>query len=165
MPTAPYYYDVDGHELIDYTLAWGPLILGSNHPILNEAISKQLTKGYTYGAQHEVEINLCELLVTILPGVEQVILSNTGSETAQAAVRLARATTGHDKVLRFTDHYHGWFNNTLVAPNDQDPTNGQAISVCGGQPTTEFSDTLVLSWKDIAIVENYSSNMKDRLLA
>lgn len=63
------------------------------------------------------------------------------------------ATTGRDKVLRFTGHYHGWFNNILVAPNDQDPTNGQAISVCGGQPTTEFTDTLVLPWNDIAIVE------------
>src|SRR5687767_14966715 len=97
----PYFFDVDGHKLLDYTLAWGPLIVGSNHPHVNARVVEQLGRGYTFGAQHLAEIELAEMLTRLVPGVEQVILSNSGSEAVQAALRLARATTGRDKIVKF----------------------------------------------------------------
>jgi len=90
----PYFYDVDGHQFLDYTLAWGPLILGSNHPRVNQAVTEQLNCSYALGAQHLAEVELAETLVRILPGVEQVLLSNTGTEAVQVALRVARAYTG-----------------------------------------------------------------------
>ena len=90
----PYYYDVDGHEILDYTLAWGPLILGNGHPALTAAVTAQLSRAYAFGAQHRGEIELAELITRVVPGVERVIFSNTGSEAVQAALRLARAYTG-----------------------------------------------------------------------
>ncbi|MCE2439615.1 MAG: aminotransferase class III-fold pyridoxal phosphate-dependent enzyme, partial [Candidatus Latescibacteria bacterium] len=74
----PYYYDVDGNQLLDYTLAWGPLILGSNHPELNAAVTAAVRNSYTLGAQHPGEVAFAQLLVETLAGVDQVIFSNTG---------------------------------------------------------------------------------------
>src|SRR6185436_72681 len=105
--SGPYFYDADGHELLDYTLGWGPLIVGSNHPALNAAIIQQLQRNYTLGAQHMGEIELAELITRTVPGIEQVIFSNTGTEAIQAAVRIARATTGRSKIIKFEGHYHG----------------------------------------------------------
>ena len=149
----PYFYDVDGHEFVDYTLAWGPLILGSNHPAINTAVAAQIEKSYTFGAQHQLEIDLAEKLVEVLPGVDQVIFSNTGSEAVQAAIRLARATTGRDKIVKFEGHYHGWLNNVLVSYHPAREELGVPSSSTGGQPATEFGDTLVLKWNDFEGVE------------
>ncbi len=143
-----YFYDADGNELLDYTLAWGPLILGSNHHLLNSAIYAQLKKSYTFGAQHPGEIELAELMVQVLPGVDQVIFSNTGTEAVQAALRLARAATGRNKFIKFEGHYHGWLNNVLVSyhPKQGDPFTTQPSTA--GQPPSEYADVLVLPWND-----------------
>lgn len=149
----PYYYDADGHELLDYTLAWGPLILGNNHPKLNEAITRQLSKGYTYGAQHRGEIELAELMVKVLPGVDRVIFSNTGTEAVQSALRLARAYTGRDKIIKFEGHYHGWVNNVLVSNHPTADQLGRTSPGCGGQPPAEYSQTIALPWNDLEALE------------
>ncbi|MBA2113845.1 aspartate aminotransferase family protein [Bremerella alba] len=148
----PYFFDEDGVCRADYTLGWGPLIVGSNHAGINAAVARQLKKGYTYGCQHTAEIELAELIVDSVPGIEQVIFSNTGTEAIQAAIRIARAHTGRDKILKFEGHYHGWLNNVLVSyrPKQDDSTLPQAT--CGGQPASEFADTLVLPWNDIEAV-------------
>ncbi len=144
-----YFFDADGHKLLDYTLAWGPLIAGSNHPAVNARVAAQLVRGYVFGAQHEGEIQLAERLAGLVPGVEEVVFSSTGSEAVQAALRLARASTGRDKVVKFEGHYHGWMNNVLVGyhPKAADPV--AALRTCGGQPAGEFADTLVLEWNDL----------------
>jgi glutamate-1-semialdehyde 2,1-aminomutase len=144
-----YYHDVDGNCLLDYTLAWGPLILGSNHPGLNTAVTEAVTRSYTLGAQHEGEIALTEKIAAAVPGVEQVILSNTGSEAVQAAFRLARAATGRNKVVKFEGHYHGWFNNVLVSYHPSPEQLGTAAPTCGGQPASEFAETIALPWNDL----------------
>ncbi|MFH1571102.1 MAG: aspartate aminotransferase family protein [Gemmatimonadota bacterium] len=149
----PYHYDVDGHELLDYTLAWGPLILGNNHPGLNAAIRAQLEKGYTYGAQHLGEIELAEAMVRVLPGVDQVIYSNTGSEAVQSALRLCRAATGRDKVLKFEGHYHGWMNNVLVSVHSSKEELGRTAPGTGGQPADEYAQVIALPWNDLTAVE------------
>lgn len=149
----PYFYDVDGHELLDYTLGWGPLILGSNHPALNAAVTRQLGRAYAFGAQHAGEAELAELIVASVPGVEQVIFSNTGTEAVQAALRIARARTGRAKVGKFEGHYHGWLNNVLVSyrPRGDDPLAAEPTT--GGQPASEYADTVVLPWNDLAALE------------
>ena len=88
----------------------------------------------------------------MVPGVEQVILASSGTEAVQAALRLARATTGRAKFIKFEGHYHGWMNNVLVSyrPKTSDPI--AALPACGGQPACEFADTIVLPWNDLDAV-------------
>lgn len=149
----PYYFDVDGNKYIDYTLAWGPLIVGSNHPVLNKAVTDQLQTSYTLGAQHRLEISLAQSLVNVLPGVEQVAFSNTGSEAVQSAIRIARTKTGREKIVKFEGHYHGWNNDVLVSYKPSREQLGTPSSTCGGQPASEFSNTLVLPWNDAEALE------------
>ena len=145
----PYFYDVDGNELLDYGLAWGPLIVGNNHPKLTQAVTEQLAKGYTYGVQHRGEIELAEKMIDVIPGAERVIFSNTGSEAVQAALRLARAFTGRDKIVKFEGHYNGWINNVLVSNHPTLEQFGKTIPDCGGQPHEEYSLTVTCPWNDV----------------
>jgi len=148
-----WYFDADGHRLLDYTLAWGPLILGNAHPAVIAAVTEQLSRGFAFGAQHRGEIELAELLTAVVPGLERVIFSNTGSEAVQAALRLARAFTARPLFVKFEGHYHGWFNNVLVSyrPKAADPVG--PLPACGGQPDHEFADTLVVPWNDLPALE------------
>jgi len=150
----PYFFDVDGRQLVDYTLAWGPLIIGSNHQRLNEAVSRQLLKGYAFGSQHRLEYLLAEAIVDVVPGVEQVIFSNTGTEAVQAALRIARARTGRDKIVKFEGHYHGWMNNVLVSYKPQGGDSFTTVPTCGGQPASEYADTIVLPWNHPAALRD-----------
>lgn len=155
----PYFVDVDGNRLLDYTLGWGPLILGSNHPGLNKTVVKTIQKSYTLGAQHCGELELAKLLTQILPGVEQVVFSNTGSEAIQVAIRLARATTGRSKIVKFEGHYHGWINNVLLSYHQPPETLGpldspHILPTCGGQPPSEYTETLVYPWNRLDLLES-----------
>jgi glutamate-1-semialdehyde 2,1-aminomutase len=148
-----WYFDVDGHKLLDYTLAWGPLILGNGHPAVVAAVTEQLSRAFAFGAQHRGEIELAELMKAVVPGIDRVIFSNTGSEAVQAALRLARAFTGRPLFVKFEGHYHGWFNNVLVSyrPRAADPV--APLPACGGQPPHEFADTIVVPWNDVPALE------------
>jgi len=161
----PYYVDVDGHRLLDYTLAWGPLILGNAHPAVIAAVTAQLARGFAFGAQHEGEIELAERMTRAIPGVERVILSNTGSEAVQAALRLARAFTGRERFVKFEGHYHGWFNNVLVSYKPKAADAIVPVPTCGGQPAHEFADTLVLPWNDVPALEEAFARHGERIAA
>ena len=161
--SGPYQFDADGHEILDYLLAWGPLIVGNNHPKLTEAITKQLAKSYTYGAQHEGEIELAELMVKVLPGVERVIFSNTGTEAVQSTLRLARAYTGRDKIIKFEGHYHGWHNNVLVSVHPSAEELGKTVPTCGGQPAEEYAHTIALPWNDLDALKAAFSQYRDQI--
>lgn len=145
----PYYYTAEGRKLLDYTLGWGPLIVGNNHPRLNAAITAQLGRSYTFGAQQELELQVASTMARLVPGLEQVIFSNTGSEAVQAAIRLARASTGRSLVIKFEGHYHGWMNNVLVSYHPTGGAANQTQPSCGGQPEPEYLQTLVLPWNDL----------------
>ena len=145
----PRFYDADGNELVDYCLAWGPLIVGNNHPQLTAAITAQLAKGYTYGLQHRGEIELAEKMIDVIPGVERVIFSNSGTEAVQAALRLARGFTGREKFVKFEGHYNGWLNNVLVSNHPAREQFGTTVSDCGGQPPAEYSLTITCPWNDL----------------
>ena len=145
----PYFYDVDGNEFVDYSLGWGPLIVGNNHPTLTAVIQEQLNTAYAFGAQHQGEIELAEKIIRVIPGAEQVIFSNTGSEAVQATLRIARGYTGRDKVVKFEGHYHGWQNNMLVSNHPAPEQYGQTVPDVGGQPEPEYSLTITCPWNDI----------------
>src|SRR5690242_12132652 len=100
--------DVDGNSYLDYTLAWGPNILGHAPAEILHAIREGVQRGLTFGAQHELEFEVSERLVELLPCADQVCYANTGTEIVQLALRLARAATGRSKFLKFEGHYHGW---------------------------------------------------------
>ncbi len=150
-------YDVDGNVYLDYLLGQGPLILGHCPAEVTEAISHVLRHGQLFAGQHEREIILSQWLCETIPCAELVRFGSSGSEMVQAALRLARAYTGRQRILKFEGHYHGWFDNVLVSvspPLDQagpretpHPTYGSK-----GQDPAASTNTLVLPWNDTALL-------------
>ena len=106
---------VDGNEYIDMVAAFGPTILGYSHPKVNKAISKQLKKGVIFSLSHEIEVELAELIVDIVPSAEMVKFAKTGTDACNAAVRMARSYTGKQDILLFNNHYHGWGDTFAAA--------------------------------------------------
>ncbi len=147
--------DVDGNSYLDYMLGWGPLILGHSPDPVNEAIADCLQRGYTFGAQHDLEYEVAELMQRFIPCAEQVVFANSGTEIVQVALRLARAITARPRFLKFEGHYHGWDDSTLVSyhPSAEEIERyGNApIPVGIGQRT--HIDAIVTEWNDKQAVE------------
>ena len=147
--------DVDGNNYIDYTLAWGPLILGHSPEVVNNAVAAQLKLGHTFGAQHDLEFEVAELLKSHIPCADQVAFANSGTEIVQVALRLARGATGRTKYLKFEGHYHGWDDSVLISyrPTREqiDSSKGQPIPVGAGQRPNH--ETVAIEWNDRQMVE------------
>lgn len=143
--------DVDGNEYIDYVMAYGPLIHGHAHPVLAAAIHEQALRGTTYGTQHRGEIELARRLTEHVPCADLVCYVNSGTEAVMVALRLARAYTGKQKIVRFEGHYHGWADPILAA-SDPSVSDGnrpwQPRAVTGGQSRISHHDIFVLPWND-----------------
>jgi glutamate-1-semialdehyde 2,1-aminomutase len=107
--------DVDNNEYIDYTLGWGPNILGYCHPKIVDAIRKAAEGPHTYGAQHELEYLVAEKIQKTVPCAERVAFTSSGSEAVQLALRLARAFTNRNLILKLEGHYHGWMDSVLLS--------------------------------------------------
>jgi len=105
---------VDGTELIDYTMGHGALILGHAHPVVVEAIREQAARGTHYGAASPLEVEWAELITSMLPSAEKVRFTQSGTEAAMLALRVARAATGRDRVVKLQEHFHGW--SDVVTP-------------------------------------------------
>jgi glutamate-1-semialdehyde 2,1-aminomutase len=152
--------DVDGNEFIDYTLAWGPLILGHAPAEVADAIAKQVRRGLTYGAQHDLEYEVAERLNDLIPCAEAVAFANSGTEIVQVALRLARAATGRRKHVKFEGHYHGWGDSVLVSyhPNTTQIEQGDSkpVSVGEGQLPPEY--VVIAEWNDRDSVEETFAN-------
>ncbi|NHN31762.1 aspartate aminotransferase family protein [Paenibacillus agricola] len=154
--------DVDGNEYIDYLLGFGPLILGHANEELTNSILAAMRKGYTYGLQHDGEIELADLLVDILPCADRVALSGSGTEAVMLALRLARAHTGKHKIVRFTGHYHGWSDSIFTsfpgAGLSESVTSEEASSVVPpgtmGQSVNSLNDIILLPWNDPDVLES-----------
>ncbi len=146
--------DVDGNAYIDYGLAWGPLILGHAPAEIVAAVSAQLHRGFTFGAQNEVEIEVAEALTRILPCADRVGFANSGTEIVQVALRLARAHTGRPRFVKFEGHYHGWDDSVLVSYHptgaEVDSAGDAPIGVGHGQKTHDA--VLIARWNDMASV-------------
>jgi glutamate-1-semialdehyde 2,1-aminomutase len=114
-------WDVDGYEYIDYFGGHGALILGHAHPAIVNAVREQIAKGTQYAACHELEIEWAELIKKLLPSIERLEFTNSGTEANMLALRLARAFTGRSKVIRFRGQMGGWYDSLMVG--DREPWN------------------------------------------
>jgi glutamate-1-semialdehyde 2,1-aminomutase len=144
--------DVDGNSYLDYGLAWGPLIAGHSHPKVVEAVQRQAARSMTFGAQHDLEYEVSELLCEVIPCADRVCFANSGTEIVQVALRLARAITGRKKYVKFEGHYHGWSDEALVAyhPRESDALERPAAVGAGQLP---HDHVIIAEWNDCRHVE------------
>src|SRR3972149_3330189 len=107
-------FDADGNEFIDYVCSWGPLILGHAPPPVVEALKQAVERGTTFGASTELEITLARMITAAMPSIEMIRFVNSGTEATMSALRLARAFTRRDKIIKFAGGYHGHADGLLV---------------------------------------------------
>ena len=144
-------WDVDGNEYIDYLGSWGPLVLGHAHSSVVDAVKTAAEKGTSFGAPVEQEVELAKLICQALPSVEMVRLVNSGTEACMSAIRLARAYTGRNKVIKFAGCYHGHADGLLVKAGSGALTHG--IPTSAGVPESYASETLVAEYNQLSSVE------------
>ena len=138
--------DADGNRYVDYVCSWGPLILGHAHPAVVEAVTKAAERGTSFGAPTEAEVELAAEVVERVPSAEMVRLVSSGTEATMTAVRLARAITGRDKIVKFAGHYHGHVDGLLAESGSGLATQG--IPASPGVTQSQAADTIVVPWND-----------------
>ena len=151
-------WDVDGNESLDFTLSQGPMILGHCHPAVHAAVCLADAKGQVYAAQHLEELELAETLQRLIPSAELIRFCVSGSEAAQAALRVARATTGRTRFIKFEGHYHGWLDSVAFSVNPplsapQAGPDAEPVPWSSGIPAALSEDVIVLPWNDLAMVQ------------
>lgn len=143
--------DVDGNHFIDYVLSWGPMILGHAHPSVLRAIINAAKQGTSYGAPCQTETELAKLMVQAIPSIDQVRLVNSGTEAVMSAIRVARAYTKRDSILKFDGCYHGHADHLLVKAGSGIATLG--IPDTPGVPNAFARHTLTAPFNDIMATE------------
>jgi len=156
-------FDVDGKEYIDYCLAYGPLILGHAHPKIINAVKAQLEKGSLFGTPTEQEVELAELICTVVPSAEMVRLVSTGGEATMSAIRAARGYTDKKKIIKFEGCYHGAHDYVLVKAGSGATTFGMPTSL--GIPKETTQNTIVVPFNDAEKFEKAVKENKDDLAA
>ncbi|HEV2528330.1 MAG TPA: glutamate-1-semialdehyde 2,1-aminomutase [Thermomicrobiales bacterium] len=155
--------DLDGNEYLDYVMSWGPMILGHAHPEVTEAVIAAVRRGTSFGAPTEAETALAERIASLVPGVEQVRLVSSGTEATMSALRLARAATGRDRIVKFAGCYHGHADLLLVQAGSGVATFGLPDSP--GVPAAVTADTLVAPYNDLAAVRELFNAAAERIAA
>jgi len=156
-------WDADGNSFVDYVLSWGPLILGHAHPRVVGAVLKAVRDGTSFGAPTVPELKLAEEVKRSLPSVERVRFVNSGTEATMSALRLARAFTGRDKLLKFDGCYHGHADPFLSRAGSGLATFD--IPSSAGVPDDLVADTITLPYNDIAAVEETISRGGNEIAA
>ena len=144
-------YDVEGRRYIDYVCSWGPMILGHNHPVIREAVEKAVVDGLSFGAPTPREVEIAQLMVEMVPGLEMVRMVNSGTEAVMSALRLARGATGRDKLIKFEGCYHGHSDCMLVNAGSSALAGGHPSS--SGVPVGAAKDTLTAQFNDLSSVQ------------
>ena len=142
-------WDVDGNELLDYVGSWGPMILGHAHPAVVAAVRVAAERGTSYGAPNPHEVELAELIADAMPAVERLRFVSSGTEAAMSAIRLARAATGRDLIVKMAGGYHGHADALLVAPG----SGAFGMPASAGVTAGAARDTLVAPYNDLDRVE------------
>lgn len=156
-----YIFDVDGNRYVDYVLSWGPLIAGHAHPKVVTAISQAASRGTSYGAPNPLEITLAESIMDFMPNIEMIRFVNSGTEATMSALRLARAYTKRDKIIKFEGCYHGHADFLLVQAGSGVATLGLPDSP--GVPADTVRDTLVANFNDLNSVEALFKKYPDQI--
>ena len=148
--------DVDGNKYVDLVLSYGPMILGHRHKKVQKAVEKALKKGYSFGASTENEIKLAKIVCDAFPGMDKVRFVNSGTEAVLSGIRLARAFTGKDKIIKFAGCYHGHQDALLVAAGSGLIT----LSLPGskGVPEGAVKNTLISNFNDLESVKKHFEN-------
>ena len=153
----PYVWDADGRRYIDYIGAWGPAILGHAHPKVVDAVAGAARDGFALGATHPLEIELGEAIRRAMPAVERVRFTSSGTEAVMSALRVARAASGRDLVIKFAGAYHGHSDGLLVEAGSGLAT--QAIAGSAGVPDAVAATAIVLPYNDAtAVTETFAAN-------
>jgi glutamate-1-semialdehyde 2,1-aminomutase len=143
----PYLYDVDGNKLIDYINSWGPMILGHAYPPVIDAIVEKTKNGTSFGMPTQIETEIAELAVSMVPNIDKIRFVNSGTEACMSAVRLARGYTGKDKIIKFAGCYHGHSDSFLIQAGSGAVTLG--IPNSPGVTKGTAKDTLLAVFNDI----------------
>lgn len=148
----PYLIDVDGKRYIDFVGSWGPMILGHNHPEVIRAVKLALEKGLSFGAPSPAEVELAELVSEALPSMDKIRFTSSGTEATMSAIRLARAGTNRERIVKFEGGYHGHSDGLLVAAGSGATTFGVPSSA--GVPESLARNTWVLPYNDADALED-----------
>lgn len=143
--------DVDGNELIDYVLTWGPAILGHAHPKIIAAVKAAAERGTSFGIPNPLEVKMAKLICDFVPGLQKVRMTSSGTEACMSAIRLARGFTKRDKIIKFDGCYHGHVDSLLVRAGSGALTFGHPDSA--GVPAAFTQHTIVAPYNDVAAVQ------------
>ncbi len=155
-----YLHDVDGNSYVDLIGSWGPMLFGQAHPVIEEAVRGALSNGFSFGAPTYNEVLIAEKIISMIPSVEKVRLVNSGTEATMAAIRLARAYTKRDKIIKMEGCYHGHGDSFLIAAGSGVATLGTPDSP--GVTVSTARDTLTAVYNDLESLENlFKANPKE----
>jgi glutamate-1-semialdehyde 2,1-aminomutase len=143
-----YKWDVDGHQLIDYAMGHGALIAGHNHPEIKAVVAEQLERGTHLGASTDYELAWGDWVQRLVPSAERLKFTSSGTESTLLGMRLARAYTGREKILKFAGHFHGWQDYAL--PGEKPPFDSHSVP---GVPQGTFDSVVVAPVNDLAFVD------------
>ncbi len=155
--------DADGNTYIDYVCSWGPLILGHAHPEVNKAIQNACTKGTSFGAPTQIEVDMATLVTEMVPSIEMVRMVNSGTEATMSAIRLARGHTGKNKIIKFEGCWHGHADSFLIQAGSSALTLG-APSSPGVTPGTA-ADSITVPYNNLEAVQKAVAENKGEIAA
>jgi glutamate-1-semialdehyde 2,1-aminomutase len=158
-----YLFDVDGNRYIDYISSWGPMILGHAYEPVVKAIQEYASYSTSYGAPTELEVEMAELIISMVPNVDLIRMVSSGTEACMSALRLARGYTGRNKVIKFEGHYHGHADSFLVKAGSGVATFN--IQTVPGVTAGVANDTLIASYNNIESVQKLAAEHKGEIAA
>ncbi len=158
-----YLYDEDGNRYIELINSWGPMILGHANPMIQQAIGEAITKSFSFGAPTRKEVEMAELIISMMPNIEKIRMVNSGTEATMAAIRVARGFTGRNKILKFEGCYHGHADSFLIAAGSGAITTGVPDSA--GVTAGVAQDTLTAPFNDFEAVKTLIEANENQIAA